>query len=130
VRRVAVDRGEGSPVGPQVGVIPDAVAGGPELVGREQAHDRGQVTGAGPAQDDRGLTYVQRGQRIHPTSVPETGDRPGLRARGGRDQTRRMTSPRSSRILTASAALVISGSAAAGASGWTIRYSRWPNERS
>jgi hypothetical protein len=84
VRRVAVDRGEGPPVGLQAGVVPDAIAGGPELVGREQAHDRGQVTGLGPAQDDRGLTYVQRGQRIHPTSVPETSDCPGLRACGAR----------------------------------------------
>ena len=72
------------PVGLQAGVVPDAIAGGPELVGREQAHDRGQVAGLGPAQDDRGLTYVQRGQRIHPTSVPETSDCPAIRACGAR----------------------------------------------
>ncbi|MGH3225037.1 MAG: hypothetical protein ACRDPY_41215 [Streptosporangiaceae bacterium] len=46
------------------------------------------------------------------------------------DQISLTTSPRSSSTRTAQAALEMSGSAAAGASGWMIRYSRWPILRS
>ena len=54
---------------------------------------------------------------------------PGARGRAG-GQASRITSPRSSRTLTASAAFAASGPGAAGPSGWMTRYSRCPIRRS
>src|SRR5262249_9573671 len=73
VGRIAVNGVERAPVGDQIIGRADAVPGGTELVGGQQAHDRGQVIGYRPAPDNRYRAQVKRGQNIHPPSLPGPG---------------------------------------------------------
>jgi len=70
VSRVAVNGLERAPVGQQVTGRADAVPGGAELIGGEQAHDRSQVITYRPAEGNRCRAQVKRCQNLHPPSLP------------------------------------------------------------